>query len=181
MKLEFSRQIFQRYSNTKFHENPSSRSRVVLCGQTDGHDEAHSRYSQFCYRASKRNAKSMVADTFLEWFCCLMPGEMDLNNVTRTKTYFHGNGSSDVQPASALTGTLFEIHIDQFHVSYYTVTRSTSFAILAVLPPVTQSSFHRSYPSKGVTNVQFTLVLHIVHYSVATSRGEQFWTWPDGD
>jgi hypothetical protein len=36
MKLEFSWQIFVRYSNIKFHENPSSRSRVVLCGQTDG-------------------------------------------------------------------------------------------------------------------------------------------------
>jgi len=36
MKLEFSRQIFEKYSNTKFHENPSSGSRVVPCGQTDG-------------------------------------------------------------------------------------------------------------------------------------------------
>jgi hypothetical protein len=36
MKLGFSRQIFEKYSNTKFHENPSSRSRVVPCGQTNG-------------------------------------------------------------------------------------------------------------------------------------------------
>jgi len=36
MKLEFPRQIFQKYSNFKFHENPSSGSRVVSCGQTDG-------------------------------------------------------------------------------------------------------------------------------------------------
>jgi len=28
MKLEFSRQIFEKYSNIKFHENPSSGSRV---------------------------------------------------------------------------------------------------------------------------------------------------------
>ena len=33
MELEFSRQIFEKYSNTKFHENPSSGSRDVLCGR----------------------------------------------------------------------------------------------------------------------------------------------------
>jgi hypothetical protein len=36
MKLEFSRQIFEKYSNMKFHENPSSGSRVVPCGRADG-------------------------------------------------------------------------------------------------------------------------------------------------
>jgi hypothetical protein len=36
MELEFSRQIFEKYSNIRFHENPSSESRVVPCGQTDG-------------------------------------------------------------------------------------------------------------------------------------------------
>ena len=35
MKLEFSRQIFDNYSNTRFHENPSSGSRAVPCGLTD--------------------------------------------------------------------------------------------------------------------------------------------------
>ena len=35
MKLEFSRQIFTKYSNIKFHENPSSGSRVIPCRQTD--------------------------------------------------------------------------------------------------------------------------------------------------
>jgi hypothetical protein len=32
---EFSRHIFDKYSNTKFHENPSSGSQAVPCGQTD--------------------------------------------------------------------------------------------------------------------------------------------------
>jgi len=32
MKIEFSRQILEKYSNIKFHENPSSR---VPCGQID--------------------------------------------------------------------------------------------------------------------------------------------------
>jgi len=35
MKLEFSGKIFGESSNIKFHENPSSASRVVPCGRTD--------------------------------------------------------------------------------------------------------------------------------------------------
>ena len=36
MKLEFSRQILEKYSNIKFHKNPFSGSRVAPCGQTEG-------------------------------------------------------------------------------------------------------------------------------------------------
>jgi len=35
MKLELSRQIFEKSSNIKFHENTSSGNRVVPCGRTD--------------------------------------------------------------------------------------------------------------------------------------------------
>jgi hypothetical protein len=35
MKFEFSRQILEKHSNVKCHENPSGGSRVVPCGQTD--------------------------------------------------------------------------------------------------------------------------------------------------
>ena len=35
MKLEFSRQIFPKYSNIKFHETPSSETRVAPYGQND--------------------------------------------------------------------------------------------------------------------------------------------------
>ena len=37
MKLEFSRQILEKYSNIKFHENPSSESRVVPYERIDRH------------------------------------------------------------------------------------------------------------------------------------------------
>ena len=47
MILEFSQQIFEKYSTIKFHDNPSSGSRTVPYGQ----DEANSRVSQFCERA----------------------------------------------------------------------------------------------------------------------------------
>jgi hypothetical protein len=36
MKLEFSRQIFKKCSDIKFHENPSIGNRVVPSGRTDG-------------------------------------------------------------------------------------------------------------------------------------------------
>jgi len=35
MKLESPRRVFQKYINIKFHENPSTGSRVVPCEQTD--------------------------------------------------------------------------------------------------------------------------------------------------
>jgi len=37
MKLEFSGRIFDKSSNIKFHESPSSCSRTVSCGRTDIH------------------------------------------------------------------------------------------------------------------------------------------------
>jgi hypothetical protein len=48
MNLEFSRQIFEKHSNMELSEKLYSGSEV---GQTDGHDEANSRFSQFCERA----------------------------------------------------------------------------------------------------------------------------------
>jgi len=41
-ELEFSRHIFETQSNTKFHGNPSSGTRVVPCEGTDRRDEANS-------------------------------------------------------------------------------------------------------------------------------------------
>jgi hypothetical protein len=51
IKLEFSWQIFEMSSNIKFHENPSSVSRVVPGGRTDRHDKADDCFSQVCERA----------------------------------------------------------------------------------------------------------------------------------
>jgi len=36
IKLKFSGQIFEKYSDMKLRENPSSGSRVVPCGRADG-------------------------------------------------------------------------------------------------------------------------------------------------
>jgi len=57
MEFEFSWQIFDKYSHTKFHENSSSGSRDVPCEKTDWrrdkHDEANSHISQFFERVRK--------------------------------------------------------------------------------------------------------------------------------
>jgi hypothetical protein len=50
-KLEFSRRIFEKSSNIKFHEKPSSEGRVVSCGQTDG--QTWRSFSQDCAPKSK--------------------------------------------------------------------------------------------------------------------------------
>jgi len=52
MKIEFFfSPDFEKFSNTKFHENLSSGSRVAPCGQKDRHGEANSRFSQFFERS----------------------------------------------------------------------------------------------------------------------------------
>ena len=54
-----TRQCIEKHSNIKFHENTSSGSRVIPCGQTDrrtdGRDAADGRLSQFCETPLKRS------------------------------------------------------------------------------------------------------------------------------
>ena len=51
--LTFPRQIFRKCSDIIFYENPSREGRVVPCGQTDRHDDAKSRFSQFWLTRAK--------------------------------------------------------------------------------------------------------------------------------
>jgi len=60
MKLEFSRPIFERSSNIKFYEIPSSGGRVIQRGRTDRHDEAKSRFSQI-FRTRLKKAQRMTS------------------------------------------------------------------------------------------------------------------------
>ena len=52
MKLQFSRQMFEKCRNIKFYESPTNERRVDPGGRTDGrtdrHDEANSPFSQLC-------------------------------------------------------------------------------------------------------------------------------------
>jgi len=59
MKLEPSRQIFEKYSKIKFRENPSNGNGAVPCrrasgkkgGRAETHDEDNNSLSPFCERA----------------------------------------------------------------------------------------------------------------------------------
>jgi hypothetical protein len=46
MNLKFSQQMFEKYSNIKFNENPSSGVRVVPCRQTDVRTEGQTRLTK---------------------------------------------------------------------------------------------------------------------------------------
>jgi hypothetical protein len=82
MKLEFSRQIFEKYSNIKFHEHLSFSSQVAPCGRTDGrtgrNDEANSCFSQFCrhhYKFFVPFSQQQLTD------CCLIRETIVLRSV----------------------------------------------------------------------------------------------------
>ena len=49
--LEFSRLVFEKYSNIKLHENLPSGRRFVPRGRTDRRDEAEQSFLLFCERA----------------------------------------------------------------------------------------------------------------------------------
>ena len=51
MKLEFSRQFFEIFTNIKLHKNPFSGSGAFPCGRTDRRDENKNRFSKFCESA----------------------------------------------------------------------------------------------------------------------------------
>jgi hypothetical protein len=66
MQLELSRQIFQKSSNTKCHENPSSGSHNVPFGQTGRYNEANSRFPPFCEHVSKeKDSKQILANIYV--------------------------------------------------------------------------------------------------------------------
>jgi len=66
MKFEISGHVFEKLSNIKFHENPSSERQVVPCGQTDGqtneYDKANSSFLQF----SELDLKTFTTFRFIE-------------------------------------------------------------------------------------------------------------------
>jgi hypothetical protein len=68
IKLEFFRQMLEKYSNAKFHKHPSSGNRAIPCGLTDGHDKA---FSQDCERAKNEQEISMIANRRTANYCSL--------------------------------------------------------------------------------------------------------------
>lgn len=70
-KLGLSQHILEKYSHTKFHDNPSIGTRVFPCGgQTDRPDEASSRFSQFRERTQKRQCVPLTHSTWYRTVDC---------------------------------------------------------------------------------------------------------------
>jgi hypothetical protein len=61
MKREFSGHIFEKYSITKFHDNPSSGSHVVPCGRTDRQKDMMKLIVAFCNFAMAPQIRSRMA------------------------------------------------------------------------------------------------------------------------
>jgi hypothetical protein len=73
MELEFSRQIFKKCANIKFHENASSESRLVPCLRTGGRTDRHEANSHFFKilrtRLNATRYRSIQPDT--STVCCI--------------------------------------------------------------------------------------------------------------
>jgi len=92
MNTEFSRQIFEKLSDIKFHENPAGGSRAVPQGRSARHDEFNSRHSQFCEGARWVTAKKrfeVVIELLLEVQSALL--EMCHNHCRVTKFPLSGH------------------------------------------------------------------------------------------
>jgi hypothetical protein len=80
MKVEFSQQIFEKYSNIKFHENPSSENRVVPCGQIQRGKHSLFAMSRICLKIKENDTDGAYS---------IQP-EMDRWGIhTHTHTYIH--------------------------------------------------------------------------------------------
>jgi len=64
-EFKISRQVFEKYSNVIFYENPSSGSHVCPCGRTDGQtdrlNEANSHFPQFVESALKMHFRLYIS------------------------------------------------------------------------------------------------------------------------
>jgi len=65
MELHISQQMFEKFSYIKFHENPSSGSRVFPCGQTGRHDEKIVACRNFANALEKRFKRKYKFDAWV--------------------------------------------------------------------------------------------------------------------
>jgi len=70
--LEFSWQIFEKYSNIKFCVNMSSGNQVVLCRWTNRHVKANTCFSQFC-QCTWKGYNLLTNSTNLPCYCLTIP------------------------------------------------------------------------------------------------------------
>jgi hypothetical protein len=90
IKVEVSLQIFEKYSNIKFHENRFNGSRVVPCGRSDKtgwHDKANSRFSQILWKRLKMLYSHTGHRIWRMRFACWITKATHTNTLTIRKTY----------------------------------------------------------------------------------------------
>jgi hypothetical protein len=63
MELEFYQQIFEKYSNIKFHENPSSGIRVVACGYKERQTKLTVAFQNFAKALKNEHVQVHVSTT----------------------------------------------------------------------------------------------------------------------
>jgi hypothetical protein len=129
MKLKFSRHSLEKYVNIKFHENPSTGSRVP-CGLTDGrmdrHDEGN---SLFCERAQKLHF--ILRYSFVIIIEILLPFLPVCGSHTHTHTHTHKDGRTHTRLCRLLFPEPLVRHV-------------ASFQTLALLPPPRFQAIGRS-------------------------------------
>ena len=89
--FNFLNRFFEKYSNIKFHENPSSCS-MRTDGWTDRHDEANSRFSHFCEGDLKTNKSTSIKCVLSRYWS---PTRFDRFSITTTHPH-----SVDVSPCT---------------------------------------------------------------------------------
>jgi hypothetical protein len=92
MKFEFSRQIFEKVTNIKFRQNPSSGSRVVPCVQTSEGEEA--------WKSSPPvTLKQNLSHENQPWLSNHVPSKFSINTIA-TAPRSSQESSYSSQPAS---------------------------------------------------------------------------------
>ena len=82
VRLEFSRQIFEKIFNVKFYENPPSGSRVISSGRTDRQTDRHNELIVAFRNALKNIFTRVLQNNFQNLFAGC--NKLINNNVPRT-------------------------------------------------------------------------------------------------
>ena len=90
MTLDFSRQVFKKPSNIKFHENPSSR--VAKCGRTDGQTDRQTDMTKLIvafrnFAKAPKNSDKTVLVTVVETSYEVVPTFFPIQ--TQIKVWLH--------------------------------------------------------------------------------------------
>jgi glycine betaine/choline ABC-type transport system substrate-binding protein len=115
--IKLSQQLIEKYPNVKFHENPSSGSRVVQCGQTDGqverYDEVNGRLCAILRTRLKQQMQTPKYSTFLQLILLKPVYKIQISSsapYSQTQSaFFHLNDSSKFHSIAKGKTTSFNI------------------------------------------------------------------------